>query len=77
MNEEALSHGTITEALDATRELIDSIQLPVGLMEEIGFKLLAASKNLRMINDSLKQSIAQAEQPPELHVVEVANDQEE
>lgn len=56
-NDEPMKMG---EALRATRELLQGISVPVGLISQIGVPIIAAIENLQNLEEALKQGEAKA-----------------
>ena len=47
---------TIREALAVTKQILDGISVPVGLLEQIGAPLKAASDNIGIMIDSINKA---------------------
>lgn len=47
---------TIREALEVTKAILDGISVPVGLLEQIGAPLKAASDNLGIIIEGIDKA---------------------
>ena len=52
----------LKEALEKTRDLLNGINVPVGLFEQVGAPIMAAIRNLQACIDSIPD---RAPEPPE------------
>lgn len=54
--------GTVSEGIQATIELLESIPVKGKDLETTGLGIMTAIRNLRMINDAVKKAEAAAEE---------------
>jgi hypothetical protein len=55
----------LKEALEKTRDLLNGINVPVGLFEQIGAPVMAAIRNLQACIDSIPDRPPEAQEAPE------------